>query len=329
MKAAVLTAPRHLEVVDDWPEPAAGPDEVVVAMRGVGLCGSDLSVYEGRRAVPELPWVMGHEGGGEIVEVGPGVGDREVGQRVVIEPNFCCLECRACRAGRTSACTRRRILGVNRPGLLMARVAVPARFTWPAPWSDATLACVEPLAVARSAVRRAGTRPGDDCLVVGAGSQGLFLCQALLAAGARPHVVEPHPGRLAVAERLGARAADPDAVADFPFVFETAGVGPAWETAVRGVASTGVIILIGMSADPVLLSTHDLVQRQITVRGTLIYDHPADFADTLGALAAGDIDPVRVVQASFSPDRVADAFAAAPTVPGKSWIHLGEWQEAS
>lgn len=328
MKAVVLAAPRHVEVVDDWPEPAAGPDDVVVAIRGVGLCGTDLGLYDGKRAVPARPWVIGHEGGGEIVAVGSRVTNRHVGQRVVVEPNYCCLTCPACQAGRTSACPRRQIVGVDHPGLLAERVAVPARFTWPAPCSDATLACVEPLAVARSAVRRSGIRPGDACLVVGAGSQGLFLCQALLAAGVQPTVTDPHEGRMAVAEQLGAKLAEP-APAGYPFVFEASGAAAAWDTAVAAVGSTGVVVAIGMGAESVQLSTHDLVQRQLTVRGSLIYDHPGDFAGTVAAVIRGDLAPTRVVRASFPPEQAAAAFAEAPAVPGKSWIDLAAWQEGS
>ena len=79
MRAVALVAPGQVEIVDDWPEPEPGPDDVVVQIRGVGLCGSDLSVYDGTREVPAMPWVFGHEGGGDIVAAGPGVTGREIG----------------------------------------------------------------------------------------------------------------------------------------------------------------------------------------------------------------------------------------------------------
>src|SRR4051812_3164910 len=147
MRAVSLVAPSEVRIVDDWPEPDCGPDEVVIQTRGVGLCGSDLSVFDGKRQVPEMPWVFGHEGGGDIVAVGAEVTDRQVGQRVVVEPNFADLTCAACRAGHTSACVNRQILAITRPGLLAERVAVPAEFTWPVPdsWTDVALACFEPL----------------------------------------------------------------------------------------------------------------------------------------------------------------------------------------
>ncbi|HEX2132472.1 MAG TPA: alcohol dehydrogenase catalytic domain-containing protein [Actinophytocola sp.] len=329
MRAIVLNGPRRVELVDDWPEPRAGAGEVLVGVRCVGLCGSDLSVYEGHRDTPALPWVMGHEGGGEILAVGAGVADRRVGQRVVIEPNYSCLECDACRAGRTSACTRRGIVGMNVPGLLAERVAVPARFAWPvaATVADETLACVEPLAVARAAIRRARVSPGDECLVVGAGSQGLFVCQTLLAMGARPYVTEPLAGRLALAERIGATRLGPAGPREFPFVFDTAGIPATWEVSMRSVVATGTVVMIGMGTDPVALSPMDLARRQLVVLGSLIYDHPRDFGDTIAAIAGGALSPVRILQPGAGPDDAAAAFARASSVSGKSWLDLAEWRE--
>src|SRR5437764_10845920 len=168
MKALTLTAPRSLELVHDWPDPVCGDHDVVIEMLGLGLCGSDLTVYDGKRAPAAMPWVMGHEGCGRIVEVGPGVTDRAAGDVVVIEPNYCCLECDWCLAGHTAACDHRGIVGINRPGLLSEYAAVPARFTWPVPadWPIERLVCFEPLAVAQSAFRRSGFAPGDTCLIL-------------------------------------------------------------------------------------------------------------------------------------------------------------------
>jgi 2-desacetyl-2-hydroxyethyl bacteriochlorophyllide A dehydrogenase len=325
MKAIVYTGPGQVRVVEDWPEPVCAPDEVVVQMRAVGLCGSDLSVYDGHRDLPSLPCLMGHEGGGELVEVGEQVSDRRVGERVVIEPNLSCLSCPACLSGVTSDCPKRRILGMNAPGVLAERVAVPAAFVLPVPaaWPDQVLACFEPLAVARAAVRRSGVRAGQRCLVVGAGSQGVLLCLALQAVGAQPFVTEPHEGRLAMAERLGAQRAELDGPG-FPHVFETAGAPAAFATAVREVASTGTITLIGLTSEPVQLSTSDVVRRGLTLTGSIIYDHPRDFAETRDAVEQG-LHPEQAVLEGIEPARAAEAFADARSLPGKSWIDLTRW----
>jgi alcohol dehydrogenase/L-iditol 2-dehydrogenase len=316
--------------VEDWPEPVCGPEDVVVGMRAVGLCGSDLSVYEGHRVPPALPWVLGHEGGGDIVAVGSEVTDRHVGQRVVIEPNISCLQCAACRSGVTSDCAQRAILGMSHPGILAERVAVPARFTWPVGETCPAerLACFEPLAVARAAVRRSGVGRGDSALVVGAGSQGIFVALSLLAVGAVPYVTDPHDGRVELAVRLGAhRAGDTDR--GFPYVFETAGPPAAFESAMRAVASTGTVTLIGLSHEPVQLSTTDVVRRGLRIIGSIIYDHPRDFADTSEAVSATGIRPERAVQQGLRPENAATAFGEARSAPGKSWIDLAGWATAT
>jgi len=330
MRAVSLVEPGRVELVDDWPEPECGPHDVIVRIRAVGLCGSDLSVFDGKRAVPAMPWVFGHEGGGDIVAVGSDVDTRQVGQRVIIEPNFADGTCPACLSGHTSACVDRQILAITRTGILAERVAVPAEYTWPisADWSDVALACFEPLAVAYTAVRRAAVPPGTDCLVIGAGSQGQLVCQALLAGGAQPYVTEPHPGRMEMALKFGARRADERAGDQYPYVFETAGVPAVWEPALAAVAKTGQLILIGFHNKPVQFVPLDLVQRQITIVGQLIYDHPQDFAATLDAVNAGAVAPEQTVEASFPVEQTAQALASVREIPGKTWIDLSSWRSA-
>ena len=329
MRAVALMEPGEIRIVDDWPEPECGPQDVVVRVRGVGLCGSDLSVFDGKREVPRMPWVFGHEGGGDIVAVGEAVTERRVGQRVVVEPNFADLTCPACRAGRTSACENRQILAINRTGLLAERVAIPAEFTWPIPdsWTDVALACFEPLVVADTAVRRAGVTTGTECLVIGAGSQGQLVCQSLLSFGAVPYVTEPHPGRMELALKHGARRAEERDSDIYPIVFETAGVPAVWDLALRSTAKTGLIVMIGFGSKPVEFSTLDLVQRQLTIRGQLIYDHPEDFAATLERVTAGLLAPEQTVQGTFAVEDARAALASVREVPGKSWIEFSAWRD--
>jgi len=311
-----------LRVANDWPEPEAGPGEVTVQVHGVGICGSDLALLDGRRRPPALPWVPGHETLGEIVSTGPGVDPGRVGERVVIEPNLPCFGCPACATGRTSACDRRVILGFTAPGTLAERVAVQSRFAWTVPddWADDDAVCAEPLAVAQAAIRRAGDVPRGRWLVIGAGSQGALLCLALAAHGVPPYVLEPHPGRLELATGLGATAAAAHDVG-FDLVFETSGTPAAFTEAVRRTTAGGTIMLIGMSGGPLSLTTQAVVTRQLTIRGSLIYDHPADFAATLRS-PIRDLRPGRVLRACYPLADAADAFGAAREVPGKTWIQV-------
>lgn len=297
-------------------------------MRSVGLCGSDLSVYSGAIPVSEYPWVIGHEGGGEIVAVGAEVRDRHAGQLVVIEPNISCLRCAPCKAGQTSSCTSRRALGVNEAGIAAERFSVPAQFCWPVPDATpaATIAGFEPSVVARATLRRVGVQAGDRCLVFGAGSQGLMMCLHLRSLGIHPFVVEPHVGRLQLALHLGARPHE-SGFDGYPFVFETSGAQSAFRPALDAVGPGGQLVLIGQSSADVAITTRELVQRQLTVRGSLIYDHPEDFADAVRALADSDPGIASVMQASYSPFDADRAFGEAGEIAGKSWLDLTHWTQ--
>ncbi|MER7483294.1 alcohol dehydrogenase catalytic domain-containing protein [Streptomyces sp. NPDC126510] len=322
MKAAVLTGPNRIETVDGWPEPAGGPYDVIVQMDGVGLCGTDLAVFHGNRLPPTMPWVMGHEGFGRIAAVGSEVRDRRVGQRVVIEPNYACLTCADCLGGLTSACPHRAIVGLNAPGVLAERAALPAHFAHPVPDgpTGADLAATEPYAVARAAVRRSGVTPADRCLVVGAGAQGLLVCLILARLGIRPVVIEPHPQRLARAERLG--ATPDDGGSGYTYVFETSGHALALRPAVDRAAPGATVVLIGLNPHALPLTTDDVVRRQLVLRGSMIYDHPGDFTTAIAELPGAR--PSAVVEARFPLDEAQQAFAGAAARAGKTWIGIGD-----
>ncbi|MFZ0081213.1 MAG: zinc-binding dehydrogenase, partial [Trebonia sp.] len=176
----------------------------------------------------------------------------------------------------------------------------------------------EPLTVALAAIRRSGAAPGNRCLVVGAGSQGTLLCVALAACGISPYVLEPQPGRRDLAVSLGARAAR-DSDAGFEVIFETSGAEAALAEAIGRAAPGATLTLIGLGPEQARVDTGLLVRRQLTLRGSLIYDHPGDFAATV---AAPPPSPGRVLRASYPFEEVAEAFRAAREVPGKTWIRL-------
>ena len=132
MRALLLDMPNEVRIAD-LPVPQCLDGEVLIKVLGVGVCGSDLSVFKGHRQVPSYPWQMGHEAVGEIVGLGHGVNDREVGERVVIEPNYCCFTCEECLSGNTSGCLNRVIIGMAAPGVIAEYISVPSAFAWKVP----------------------------------------------------------------------------------------------------------------------------------------------------------------------------------------------------
>jgi alcohol dehydrogenase/L-iditol 2-dehydrogenase len=325
MKGAVLVHPGRLDVVE-LPVPDCGPRDVLIRVCGVGICGSDLSMYRGHWSLPR-PFVIGHEGFGRIFAAGSEVNERSPGQVVAVEPNIVCGKCELCRRGRSSLCARKRSLGVGSDGLCAEFARVPAEFTWPLPHAiraeDAV--CVEPLAVGVAAVRDADPEPGERTIVFGAGSQGLLLTLALAERGCFPHVIDPQQARLDLARACGAASVAASAGAEHAAAdcaFETSGAAGAVEAAIEMAAPGGRVILIGLGDRPARLDTAGVVRRRLQVRGSIIYEHPADFAATVGLVTEGRIRPGRVVTRAFSLEQCDEALRAAPQVVGKSWISL-------
>ena len=318
----MLLAVGEMNVVER-PEPVCGPGEVMIEIEAVGLCGTDLSYWAGTRVAPRTPWILGHEGTGRIVRTGDGVDPARVGERVVVEPNLPCGECSPCAAQSPALCLRRGSLALNLPGLLAERVVIPAAFAWALPDSidiDAA-ACIEPLAVAAAAVRRASIDESvQSCLVIGAGAQGLLLSELLQARGLQVIIAEPHPDRAARAVELGARTLTGDAL--FPVVFETSGSASGGEAAIAHAAAGSTVVLVGVGPDPIPLSSERVVRGGIRIIGSMIYDHPTDFPHTIDLVARGAVHPQRVLGPAHVLEEAATAFATAATSVGKTWIDL-------
>ena len=177
-------------------------------LKQVGICGSDVHLFLGHRLLSQ-PTIIGHEGLGVIDSVGVGVVGRAVGERVIIEPNIPCRQCRFCLSGRGSICPNKRTIGLNEPGCFAEYVTLPADYCWAVPdaVSDADAVTVEPMAVAVHALFQSGAKPGDTIAVIGLGSIGLLLTHLALALGYRVFVTERNADKVTLATRLGAESA--------------------------------------------------------------------------------------------------------------------------
>jgi len=318
LKAAVVTAPETIEVVD-WSEPEVGDGEVLVKMEAVGICGSDLAAYTARdTATASSPRILGHEGVGRVVSVPDGAA-LKVGQRVVIEPNYCCGTCVTCRRGLTSGCERKVIVGASRPGLLAEYASVPSAFAWPMPERVPLLdaACTEPLAVVVAALRRVGVSGGQEWLVIGAGSLGLLTCLALRHVGASAAVVDTNPLRV---QRAGALGAGQPESESFEYAMDTTGVASALAAHGELLATGARVALLGISEEKLSITYRTAVRRQLSLLGSLIYDHPHDFRKARDLVASGELSPSAVVDATYPIEDAPLAFADARSRGGKSVI---------
>jgi L-iditol 2-dehydrogenase len=326
MQASVLRAAHDL-ILDDRPVPQPGPREVLVRIKSVGVCGSDVHYYEhgriGEHVVRE-PLVLGHEPSGEIVAVGAEVTRLTVGQRVSIEPGVPCLSCEQCLAGRYNLCPRMRFLATPPiDGAFCEYLAVHEAFAHPVPdtLSDDAAAMLEPLSVGIWACRKGRVEPGSCVLVNGAGPVGLLAAQSALAFGAAQVVVaDVSESRLALAGRLGATdivdvrsATLAESGVEPDVLLECSGHPEATVAAMRTLAPAGRAVLVGMGADVLPLPLPYLQNREIELVGTFRYANTWPTAIALAASGRVALDAL--VTGHYSLPDVGAALTAGGTDP--------------
>jgi len=273
------------------PMPVLQPDEVLIRVAYSGICGSELSGYEGKNSLRKPPLIMGHEFSGHIEAIGAAVDRPElsVGAAVTANPLMSCRQCRYCLSGKQQLCPKRKLLGAHVPGSNAELVAIraDALFVIPPEMSLATAALAEPAACAIHAAALAMPAPDEQGLVVGAGPIGLLVIQALADRGMnRIFCIDLNAERLAMAEKLGAVPGTFESLASEPVdvVVDAVGASTTRQGCARVVRSGGRIVWIGLHEPDTSLPVNDFIRREITTRGSFAYT-PIDFEDALQALA--------------------------------------------
>jgi len=287
MKALLLSQYRKLEVVD-VPIPVPRRDEILVRVAACGICGSDVHGYDGSSGRRIPPLVMGHEAAGIVESVGGDVKNFRQGDRVTFDSTIYCGECAFCRRGEVNLCDRREVLGVScgdyrRAGAFAEFVVVPARSAYHLPenLSFPEAALLEAVSVALHAVSLVPTKPEDTAMVVGAGTIGLLVQQALRAAGcSRVFVTDVDASRLGLSESLGATStltSGPDLLTQIlqltnglgvDIAVEAVGNTPAVHTSINSVRKGGHVVLVGNISPEVTIPLQKVVSRQITLHGS-------------------------------------------------------------
>lgn len=297
MRALVIDDVGRSEL-RDVAEPELRDGDVLIAVRHVGLCGSDLATFTGMNPLVELPRIPGHEIGGEIVSAAPDVSAAHpAGQRVTVLPYTSCGRCSSCRNGRVNACRYNRTLGVQQEGGLAERIVLPASKVIP---NDTLpphrLALVEPLSVGFHAVRRGRVAAGDRVAVIGCGMIGMGVVLAAVAAGATVIAIDISSRKLEMASRFGAthvvHSHAQDAVASVnaltdgdgaDVVFEAVGSPETFVQAVDLACYSGRVVYIGYSKAPVSYDTKYFNLKELDILGSRNATLP-DFQDAISCL---------------------------------------------
>ena len=316
----------HVIDIEHTAVPEPGPNEVLIEVAAVGICGSDVHYFEhGRIAdfVVEEPLVLGHEASGTIRAVGAGVPDDRIGQRVALEPQETCGRCRECQAGRYNLCPDVEFFATPPiHGAFAEYVVLAAHRAHPVPdhVSDEAAALIEPLSVAIWAAHKANIEPGDRVLVTGAGPVGLLCADVARARGGQVTVSDTNPNRLAVAERRGAQAivdatAGPlaEQIDPVDVVLECSGAAPAVKGAFEVAGPAARIVLVGMGAASLELPVAAIQIKELQVTGTFRYANC--YPPAIALVASGAIDLDSLVTGRFGLAEVADALQAAKRDP--------------
>ena len=302
--AAVLHGARDVRL--EWrPVPEPGEREVVVEVRSVGVCGSDVHYYEHGRIgefVVDAPLVLGHEVSGVVVSRGPRATRHTIGQRVALEPGVPCGRCAECRSGRYNLCRDVRFFATPPIDGAFARyVAIHEDYAFELPEavSDDAGALLEPLAVAVWACRKGGVGTGDRVLVTGAGPIGNLVAQVASATGATTvAVADVNAARLTRVARLGAtETLDLSSrqlasyEGQFDVVLECTGVEDLLGTAISMLRPAGTAVAVGMGPGLEARLPLALMQaREITLVGTFRYANAYPAAIALAATARVELD---------------------------------------
>jgi L-iditol 2-dehydrogenase len=300
MKAAVWYGGKDIKL-EDLPTPKIKDDEVLVKVKAVSICGSDLHAYIGvsKRRIP--PLVMGHEFSGEVVKLGSNVKGLKEGERVVLEPVLSCGKCVLCQRGRSNICENMKLVGLHLSGAFSEYVSIPARKCHKLPnsvsFEEASL--VEPLAVAVHAVNLTSLEKGEDICIIGSGAVGLMTLQVVKNTNAgKIFVIDMLDYRLGLAKKLGAtttinaKKEDPvkEVLADggVGTVFEAVGHQKTVQQALAMVGKGGKVTIIGMLEATMELGMLDVTVKEIEIRGSYGYTS-YDFKLALKLIAEGRV----------------------------------------
>ena len=322
MKQAVLVEPQKV-IIQDVPKPEPGPGQVLVQVRRIGVCGSDIHAYYGKHPYISCPIVQGHEFAGRISQVGPDVRTLRAGDDVTVMPQLVCGQCYPCRHGNYHICNSLKVIGCQAEGAAQEFLAVGQDLVvkLPAGMDYDSGAMVEPVAVGAHAVGRLGSVEGKKVLVLGAGPIGNLTAQVAGGLGAAgvvisdlsdfrlevaracgiPHTMNPAARDLASAIREAFGPDGADAILECVGAEET--VGQAVSLARKGTD----IVIVGVFGERPRLDIGLVQDKELRLIGTLMYK-AEDYRTAIDLIRSGRVNLKPLMTRHFPFEKYPDAY---------------------
>jgi len=323
MKALVYHGKGDLRLTD-LKKPRCDNGHAIIEVKNAGICGTDLTIYNGKHARAKPPVILGHEFSGIVAErEGKNRLELKEGDRVTAEPTFSCGECELCRSGYYHICYQKGLYGIDADGAFARFVRVPLKslFRLPEGASFEEGAMVEPLAVAVRAVGISSLKVGESAVILGGGPIGLLTAQVARAAGAANVViVEPIEFRMRIAQKLKFTVLDPERATpdnllkatkgrEIDVVFDAAGSPPAALLGTQLVKRKGRIVFVSIYENAVPYDLGAVTYGEIHMMGSCIYTFQ-DFSKALSLLEKARIQLLPLISHRFRLEDGPEAFKA-------------------
>jgi len=319
MKAVFIKEPGKIEIIEqEIPFPKKG--EALLKIKYCGICGSDIATYTGNQPFATYPRIPGHEFSAEIVEVGENGMGLKPGMVVTANPYFNCGQCYSCQRGLVNCCEKNETMGVQRDGAFAEYITMPVERIYYGKGLPAdTLALIEPFSIGYHAVNRGNIQAGENVLIIGSGSIGLFTMLSAKLKGAKVYVADINEERLNYAKKLGV-----DGVIDsgkhnlkeevmkitdshgMDVCIEAVGISETFLDCIENVAFGGKVILVGNGKTESTFNHTVLVKKELNVFGSR--NSLKDFEPLIDLVSITRVDINSLVSDVFELKDAAEAF---------------------
>lgn len=321
MRVAKLVSPKRIEVVQEELNNTLGEDEVLIKVKAVAICGTDLHIYKGERPDVELPRVMGHELSGEVEAIGSNVKEIEVRDRVVVDPVVSCGICHVCQKGHHNVCASVGCLGVHVDGGFQDYIKMPQervyKFSDTIPWNEAAL--IEPLACAAQMVERGRIKAGDRVVIIGAGAIGLSVLLVCKLLGAKVLISDMIDSRLELAKKMNADIIVNGKTQDIKeevslftdglgadVVLDAVGYAKLLELSVDLAAPTARIVVIGFDGNSASIPQVVITKKELEIIGSRMNNYK--FPQVIDWIERKQLDTKDMISAVYGINEINKAF---------------------
>ncbi|KAA0566502.1 zinc-binding alcohol dehydrogenase family protein [Bacillus sp. CH30_1T] len=328
MKAVQVTGPHQLSIVEREKPVITHEQDVLIKVKMVGICGSDIHIYHGTNPLATLPRVIGHEVTGVVEAVGDEVDTLSVGDKVVLEPIESCGQCYACRSGRRNVCSNLEVFGVHRDGGMQEYMVIPQKLVHKVKeeldYKESVL--VEPFTIGAQANWRGDVRDGDTVFIMGAGPIGLCCLKVAKTKGATVIISDLNESRLAFAKEWGADhtidASQVNVIEEVMeltkqeganVVIDAVCIPQTFEQAIEAVSAAGRVVILGFDERPSQITQLPITKKEVTIIGSRLQTN--QFPVVIEMFNERTIDTRGMVTQEFPVDRIEEAIRLIETSP--------------